>query len=598
MSNRPIVANLDFQDIKQDIIDFYKSKPEFKDYEFTGSALNLLVDMLAYNTHYNSLAANFLVNEMFLDSANMRSSVASIAKQLNYTPRSSRAAKSSITLRVPKKDREQYYIIPAGSLFEAKSGGSSLKFYTLRDYSVQYDTADSFKEIIVQASEGKIYSQRFMCDDVSRGFVKFPLDIDRLDTESLVVSVNGTRWTQITPETEGITSSDSTSQIFFIEENIDNRYTITFGNNVIGKGLNVGDEVVVTYLVTNEESGNGVKTFTQSISGRPDITIVSATTAAGGSEAETVYEIKNNAPHWFEAQYRAVTTNDYEVILKKKFGDIQSVKVYGGEDVGKPGNVYIAIKPRSSDVLEQATKTAIANEILSSSNVVTIRPQIIDPYYVDVIVKTVVTYDDNLLATSSQTLKAKVLTLFNLFNSSYLGQFEKNFHESRLTKEILAVDDAVVSVNSRINLAVTQTAAGGILENNSFSFENRLYHPEEGHKAVFNSSLFYLASSETQQYGFSDDGRGNIRLYEWTDGAKNFIENNIGKIDYKTGNIDIDSKLKFANGSITFTVIPDSFDVIAINNTITRIDTARSLVEVIDQTETALLKQINVSRSE
>ena len=601
MANRPVVSNLDFDTIKSDIISYFKSKPEFSDYEFTGSALNLLIEILAYNTHYNSLAANLMLNEMFLDSANVRSSVTSIAKMLNYVPRSSRSAKTSLTLVIPRQSTERTYLLPAGSVFTAKSGNTSAKFYTIRDYTVQFESTDTSKQITVEAYAGKLISQRFSVKNNPNGFVNFNLNSKKIDLSTLVVSVNGTKYKQISPEDEGVTATSGESLIYFVEENRNGSYDIIFGNGVIGKALEVNDEVICTFVDSTEDEGNGISNFAASIIGRADVSVVSATVSQGGDTPESVYEIKQNAPHWFQSQYRAVTENDYAVMLKKKYADIQSINVYGGEKVNIPGKVFIAIRPKSSDTLTQSTKTTLINEIIGESNIMTVTPQIVDPFYVDIIFKTVVTYDDDKLTTNVDTLKAKVLTMYDVLNTTYLGEFASSMSESSVSKEVFSLDDAITSVNQRVQLQVSITTANNLLDFYNYSYLNRLYHPEAGYKAstggILSSSLFQIEGDDTNFYGLDEDGIGNIRLYKWIDNTKEYTSSFIGSINYNTGQIDLSTKLRVQDASIQIKVTPDSFDVIAENDTILRINTGNTLVEAIEYRDTNVLRNINVSRS-
>lgn len=596
-NNRPIVANLDFTDLKSDIIEYFKSRPEFADYEFTGSSLNLLMDILAYNTHYNSLAANFLINEMFLDTAVLRDNVVSIAKMLNYTPRSATSAFSTVVVKVPRLTNENFYVIPAGTVFTAAAGNSSLNFFTKRDYTVQYEGSENTKQISIDVFEGQYVTQSFVNNSSTVNFQRFEILNDNIDTSTLTVSVNNEKWKMITPTEEGITDTNSTAQIYFLEEGRNSKYNLVFGNGVIGKSLSVGDEVVATFLTTNKEAGNGISNFGISIAGRPDITVVSASTSQGGSAAETIREIKDNAPHWYQSQYRAVTENDYKVILKQKFADIRSINVYGGEKVDKPGKVYIAIRPKSSDALTQSTKNTLVNDILSDTNILTIQPEIVDPFYIDIILKSVVVFDETKLVTNSETLKAKVLSLFNVFNTNYLGDFLETFSISELSAEIKDLDPSIVSSNTRSSIRVTIGTNNNKLDRYTWTYENKIYHPQAGYKPVLSTNLFKIPTDSDGNYGFDDDGNGNIRLYEYVDGQNVYKNNKAGTINYDSGSIEIDTTFATSDAEIRFTVVPDSFDVIALNNTILRIAPESSLVETVDKNEKELLKAINVSRS-
>jgi len=600
MSKRPLVANLDFGSIKEDLITHFKSREEFKDYEFTGSGLNLLLDILAYNTHYNALTANFMMNEMFLDTAIMRNNVVSLAKSLNYTPRSAKSARSFITLNVPRVGTEQFYVVPAGTTFTAAVGNASLTFHTMDAHTVQFLSGDSEKTIQVTAYEGELATQRFIHTNNTVKFPSFDLINTSIDTTTIAVSVNGVKYRQVTPEIEGISNITERSNVFFIEETREQSHKVIFGDNTIGKALEIGDEIIISYLITNGRLGNGVSNFSVTIESRPDISVVSSDVSQGGDEPESIREIRANAPHWFQSQYRAVTENDYEVFLKKRYSDIQAISVYGGEKVGSPGKVFICIKPKSTDKLSDATKVSITNDILQNSNVVTITPVIVDPFFIDVIVKSVVVYDDNLLVSNPDILKASVFTMLNNFNTEYIGDFLKSFRVSQLSAEIQGIDDAVVSSNTRILLRTQVSALNSKLDRYGWSFENRLFHPNQGYKndsgGIITSSLF-TRQGRLYQSGFDDDGFGNLRLFDVIDGTKVYANNKAGIVNYATGRVDITTEFDPVDGIITFTVTPESFDVSAQSNSIIRIAVDSSQVNVVEKNNTSLLQNINLSRS-
>jgi hypothetical protein len=596
--NRPIVADLDFTSVKEDMISYFKSKPEFKDYEFTGSGLNLLLDVLAYNTHYNALTANFLMNEMFLDTAVMRNNVTSLAKSLNYSPRSITSASSFITITIPRLFAESYYVLPAGTLFTTRNGNSSLSFYTLKAYTVQFGQGDTEKTVTVQAYEGAISTQRYIYTTDVIGFPSFEIPDYDIDTSTISVSVNGDKFSRVTPEKEGIVNVTDTSRIFFTEETRNGTQRLLFGNGTIGKALEVGDDILATYLISSGLDGNGISSF--DIDSTRNITVNSATISQGGAVAESIREIRTNAPHWFQSQYRAVTENDYSVLLRKKYADIQAISVYGGETVGQPGKVFISIKPKSADTLSVATKDAIINDILSGSNVVTITPILIDPVFVNIVLKSVITYDDNLMTTNPDVLKARAFTMFSNFNTEYIGEFLKSFRVSQLSSEIEKLDDAVVSSNTRLNLRIDITAKNQKLARYGWKYNNRIYHPEAGYKkaqgGVLSTNAFNRVG-RTYTSGFDDDGNGNVRLFDLIDNTKVYANERAGLIDYEKGTIDILIEFDPVDTTIQFTVVPDSFDVVAQENSILRISVDASLVETVEKNDTATLKNINLSRS-
>jgi len=600
--NRPIIANPDFNDIKQDIITHFKADSNFADYDFKGSAMNTIIDILAYNTHYNNLAANYLVNESFLDTALMRNNIISISKMLNYTPRSKAAAKASLTLRIPKVNGNNVYTIPAGSLFTASDGSTTYNFYTLRNYSVQYDATDAngvTRDVIIEICEGDQITQRFAATAEHTSFPKFELGNKGIDTKTISVSVNGETWTPVTNDTQGTTGVSNLSTIYFIEETRNLQHSIMFGNGVLGKKLEVGDEILATYIVTNGAEANGINNFSIKISGRSDITTVLTLPADGGGDIETIREIKDNAPNWFQAQFRAVTENDYKAILKKEYADIQALNVFGGETVGKPGKVFFSIKPKSGDKLTEQAKLTITRDILSKFNLVTVTPTVVDPLITRIIVKTVLQFDNSKITTSSEVLESKVLALYNVLNSSYIGDFMESFSVSRLMEEILKLDNSITAVNPRINLRFNVNAKNSLLDNSSFTFNNRLhtepYAGEASVGGVLNSTLF-KRSGRTNFSKFVDDGKGILRLVDVIEGSNIIVNTSAGTINYETGEVNV-TDFDPEDGTIGFIVIPESFDVQVQGNYLLQISTGDSTVRAIDKNDTASLNLFNVSRA-
>lgn len=600
MDNRPVVSNLDFDSIKTDLIDFYKNKPEFKDYEFTGSGLNLLMDILAYNTHYNALAANFLLNESFIDTSLVRGNVVSLAKSFNYVPRSAKCSTTTLTLNVPRVAGEGYFIIPAGSYFTASSGNVKFNFYTIEDYTVNFNSASSSNTIQVDVYEGTLLTQRFTHSNSREEFPAFDLGQTYIDTSTLTVNVNGIKHTMVTPETEGSLGSNSNSRIYFVEETKERTHRILLGNNVVGKKPDIGSNITATFLKSSGEIANGARTFTVNIPGRNDISILGTVSPSqGGNSPESIQSIKDNAPHWFQSQYRAVTENDYKTLLLNKFADIRSINVYGGEKVNQPGKVFIAIRPRSADALTQATKDTLLTEVLNKTSVVSIRPEFVDPFLLKVVLKTVVIYDDAELVSNRNILKAKIQNLLSVLNNAYIGDFMSSFRESYLSSQISELDTSILGSNSRISLRVDITAFNNRLNFYNWTFNNKLYHPNDGFNAanggVVSSNLFYR-EGRGYQSGFDDDGFGNLRLYDFIDNEKITVTEFAGTVNYETGEIDIQD-FDPANGIIQFTAIPDSFDIESSDNIILEIATDSSNIDVIEKNETSTIKNLNLSRS-
>lgn len=605
MSDRPIVANLDFNDVKNDIISHFKSKEEFTDYEFTGSSLNLLMDILSYNTHYYSLASNFLLNESFLDTALLRQNVVSLAKRLNYVPRSISSASAVITVQFTKQNEDDSYVlIPAGSTFVSSSGNQTITFYTTQDYVLQFGNADAVgtkKTVDIVIKEGKYTTQQFVSSENYTDFAKFNLSQNNIDTTTLQVSVNGVSYQKVLPEDETILKIGSASAVYFIEESRSGSPILIFGNGIAGKALGYQDRIIATYLLSSGEAGNGIKTFSPSVPGRPDALITNVPSpSSGGGQRETSQSIRDNAPKWFQAQYRAVTTNDYEVILRNKYADIQAISVYGGEDVGFPGKVFICIKPKTGDKLTNAVKEILKQDIIKSNNIVTVRPDFVDPRIFKLELNTVVVYDTSKLLGTKQILQTKVKSLFEYSNTNYIGDFLSSFRESNLSREIKDLDPSIISSNTRVTLSSDVVAKNRFLEKYVYEFNNKVYHPVDGFLAdkggVFSSTLFKRVGRNFLS-GFDEDGYGNIRLYDYIGDTKVYVNRKAGRLNYNTGKVEFLYDFDPVDTTFSISIIPESVDILASQDMILQIDTAKSTVDAIDVKETGILQNINLNRS-
>lgn len=597
--NKPVVANLDFDDIKKDIIDHFKDSNDFKDYNFQGSALNTLIDILAYNTHLNALTANFSINEMFINTAQKRENLVSIAKGMNYVPTSTTASRVDVTIDVPRLGSERSFIIPVGTTLTATNGNTSFTFNLIQDYIAQFLSNETSKQLKMTFYQGKSLTERFIQNNLNLEFPTFDLLNGDVDTQTISTRVNDVKYTMLNPENESISNIDSSSAIFFVEEISNKKHRIKLGNGVIGRKVNVGDEVVVSYLTSAGENANNISTFSLSVAGRSDISIVSNNNSYGGSSIETERSIKDNAPHWFQSQYRAVTSNDYETIIKKNYPDIQAINAYGGEDVGKPGKVFITIKPKVGDKLSNAAKLHIENNIIKKFNIVNIKPEILDPQYIELLLNTTVIYDNGRLTSNESSLKSKIFSLFTSFNNNRLSSFRKSFFEQNLAEEIKLLDKSIVSINTRTSLRYNATVTNNKLNKYQIRFNNPLYHPLLGfnsNKGGILSTNDFKRIGKSFTSGFDDDGKGNIRLFDNLDNVKVYSNNKAGTIDYGSGILDI-KDFDPVDGNINFTVVPDSFDVLSLNEYILRISLDSSIINIVEKDNIQLINLLNKSRS-
>jgi len=382
MATKLEISELDFDGIKENLKKFLSQQDEFTDYDFEGSGMSVLLDMLAYNTHYLGYNANMLANEMFLDSADLRSSVVSLAKQVGYTPTSSTASSAVVDVLVNNATGASL-TMSRGTKFTTTVDGQSYAFVNNADVTITpVDGVYKFSNLTIQEGSYLNYKYTVSTSDIDQRFI---IPNDSVDTNTLTVKVQESSSDSTTNTytlATGITGLDSTSKVYFLQEVENGRYEVYFGDGVLGKTVADGNIIILDYVTCNRDESNGATTFTLSgsIGGFTSANITTISNASGGSGPESIRSIKYNAPRDFTAQDRAVTADDYKVLVKSLYANAQAVQVYGGEDAETPdyGKVYISIKAKSGSNLTVATKDSIVQS-LKQYAVASVRPVIIDP---------------------------------------------------------------------------------------------------------------------------------------------------------------------------------------------------------------------------
>ena len=414
-SNKLSVSDFDFDAVKLNLKTFLQGQSEFQDYDFEGSGFAILLDLLAYNTHYLGFNANMLANEMYLDSADIRKNIVSLAKMLGYTPTSARASNAILSVKVNNVPSTTTSLtMDKGTVFTTSVDGTSYQFVTNQSFSVQ-PNAGVFQFDNVNVFEGSLVTFKYTVDtnDVDQ---KFIIPSNNADTSTLKVSVQ-TSSSDTTTEVYSLVNSFSglndTTKSYFLQENDDGRYEVYFGDGVLGKKPVDGNIIVLEYIVTNKTEANGASTFTLSgdIDGFSDVTITTTGNAANGSEPQTKDSIRFNAPLQYTSQDRAVTSKDYETIVKSVYANAQSVSAWGGEDDETPqyGVVKIAIKPISGSTLTNSTKESIKTQ-LRKFNVVSVRPEIVDPETTSILLTSNVKFNAESTTKTNDTIKSNVIT--------------------------------------------------------------------------------------------------------------------------------------------------------------------------------------------
>jgi hypothetical protein len=596
-SNKLSVSELDFDNIKLNLKSFLQGQSEFQDYDFEGSGFSVLLDVLSYNTHYLGFNANMLANEMYLDSADIRKNIVSIAKMIGYTPTSCRAANSELTVRVNDVPSTTTSLtMDKGTVFTSSIDGTSYQFVTNQSYTIQPDSG-VFQFAGVKAFEGTLVTFKYTKDN-SDPDQRFILTNNNIDTSTLKVSVQNSTsdsTTEVYTLATGFGDLTATSKVYFLQEAEDGKFEVYFGDGLLGKKLSDGNIVILEYIVTNKTEANGASAFALSgdIDGFSNVSITTTSIAANGTEPQTKESIRFNAPLQYTAQDRAVTSKDYETIVKSVYANAQSVSAWGGEDDETPqyGVVKIAIKPISGSTLTQSTKETIKNQ-LKKFNVVSVRPEIVDPETTSILLTSNIKYNEQTTAKTSDTLKANVLTTLTDYNTNTLNQFDGVFRYSKIVGLIDNTDTSIVSNITTLKIRKEFTPTINVSTRYDIYFRNALYNPHSGHNSsaggILTSTGFKIDGDTSTIFFLDDDGQGNVRRYSLSGSTRVYANSTQGTIDYTTGQVTINSlnvsvveNIRGASSSVLeLTVVPSSNDVVPVRDQILNIDTANSTITV------------------
>ena len=589
------VTELDFDDIKDNLKIFLKDQTQFKDYDFEGSGMNILLDTLAYNTHYLAFNANMVANEMFLDSSSLRSSTVSHAKALGYEVTSARAPIATLNINLSTTAATK--TMPAGTAFTSTVDGTSYQFVTISDIT-STNTGNNVPFDSVTVYEGTYVTAKFVVDtsDVNQRFI---LADPRSDTSTLVVKVqNSTTDTTTTTYTKAvdITQLSASSTVYYLQEVETGRYEVYFGDGVVSKAVSDGNIVQLQYVITNKTEANGAASFSSptSIDSVTNITVTTVAAATGGAEPESIQSIKLNAPLDYASQGRAVTTKDYEVYVKRLFPNTQAVSVWGGEDgsydsstgvssTPEYGKVFISVKSTTGVDLTSAQKTNLETA-LAPYKVASVTPVVVDAETTSLILGITIMYDSSATTYNADQIASLVATTVSNYNSSDLQLFNAPFRHSKLLGLIDATDSSILNSIATVTMAKNFTPTLSSSTSYNLNFNNKFYNPHSGHNSagggIISSTGFYLNSVTTTEYFFDDDGDGNLRSYYLVAGVRTYNDLTAGTVDYENGKITINAititgvgEVDGATSSqIRVTVLPNSNDITPVRNQILEID--------------------------
>lgn len=587
------LANLDFAEIKTTLKEYLRSQTDFTDYDFEGSTLSVLLDVLAYNTYYTAFNTNMVANELFLDSASLRENVVSLAKNIGYRPKSRRAPVSYISFGVNFTSS-----MPPSSITLKRGTGFTTVY---EDTLYQYVSADDITVPVsgvfagfddVPVYEGKLVVNTFTFNaDSNQTFV---LDNDRIDTNTIRVRIYESEFSTSYVDYEyadNILNVGPDSNVFFLEETNDERYQVFFGDGALGAALDNGNKIEVSYIVTNGPDTNGAKTFTYAAvlsdyegktSYTYDITISAVVASDGGENMESISSIKYNAPKYFGTQDRAVTAQDFASIITSKgiYEAIADIIVYGGEEEVNPeyGVVKIVIKPKNSALLTSLTKKKIVDG-LKPYMVASITPVIIDPSILYVELNTKVYYNKSITTAKPAEINKKVISAVeNYIQQSDTEKFNGKF---RYSKYVSVIDKSDRAINS--NTTEVTMRKDFYPQINSKSYYELCYQnafAEYCGQPIIKSTEFYISEFPTLKVFFEDNDGVIVLNTKGSDNTNKIVKESIGKVDYEKGEIMIDNltiiKGSFIDNKIEVRVKPLSRDLNALRNVYLDVDISKS----------------------
>ena len=542
-------SELDLQNYKSSLRTFLSQQDQFKDYDFEGSNLSVLLDLLAYNTFMNGVYLNLVGSEMFLDTSQLRESIVSHAKELNYTPRSRTAAVAYVNITIAPTDAPDSITIPKYYEINGRTDDNTTYFFTTDETIIVRPVDGVYAVSNVAIYEGNIVKEVFVANASSR----YLLQSANVDINSINVTIKesntATTETKYNRETF-LFGLNNTDNIYFIQGAEDHLYELVFGNGDIGKELTDGNLVTINYRETNGIDANGVEAFTapNAIQGYPSIAIATVSAAASGAEHETDDEIKFNAPRYFPTQNRAVTVEDYIALTKQAFPSLEIVTAYGGEETEPKqyGKVIVAAKPIGGIKLPTPLKTQIYN-FLKERSAISIDPVVVDPEYFFAEVVTEVLYNINETTRSQRDIEALVESTILDFGDANLAKFGSDLRYSKLVKAIDDSEAAIISNNTELRIIKHVEVDTGIPFRIAFSFENELKKEVstsrkiyEDTTATIESSLFtYNLNNIDYLAKIKDDTQGNLMIVSTVNGVVQLLKDKVGTVDYTNGTISI-----------------------------------------------------------
>ena len=602
IERRITASELDFDQIKTKLVAYMKATDTtFNDYNYEGSAMSTIIDVLAYVTHVNSMNANFALNETFLDTSQLRSSVVSHAKLLGYTPRSIAPSVAYINMTMAKGTATPFWnhdgnnvplplSMPRGTKFSTTIDGVTYPMFASDTTTINYNETDGWKFSNIKIEQGTLASINYTYQDNT--FESYIIPATNVNTASIKVTVSDSSSTdaaKVYVKNTNVVNLDGTSEVYFLEEGRDGYYEVKFGDNIIGKRPGNGNTIVIEYATIpsgTDVNGATAFTMTDSLNGNTDETITLVTKAVGGAPRETKEAIKFNAPLAHISQNRAVTPDDYKTIIKNEFADLEAVSVWGGEDNDVPdyGKVYVSIKPLSGEVLTEAQKTTIKTNILKPKNVVSITPVLVDPDYTYIDLEVFFKFNPNKATVTASGLATSIRNTLVTYNNDTLKNFNGVYRDSNVGKLIDDTNVAIVSNITRVKMTKKITPTLSVATKYELKFNQALTDLDAttGTTGSYvTSSIFTFAGVDAKLKDFYDSS-SDTRIIQIVDTSGLVLATNVGDVNEEDGIVTLNSfaptGLPTGQTTIDITVKPASSDVSPTRNELLTINTSTATI--------------------
>lgn len=598
-SSQVNITDLDFDDIASNLKEYLKGQSTLKDYNFEGSNISLLIDLLAYSSHVSAFNANMVASELFLDTAQIRKNVVSRAKEIGYTPTSATASMATIDLQVNSPliggEVPTSLTLNRGHKFKTSYDGSVFPYVLLESKTIS-PLDGIFKFENLKLYQGTMNSDIFAYNGQIQN-QRFALSEELVDTSSITVTIQSTGGgSSAWAKSEDISGVDKDSKVWYVQENDQGLFEVYFGDGVISAEPLDGDTITISYLVTNATHTEGANIFTMSdsIGGNSDVTLITKSASSGGKDKEDIESIRFAASKFYTSQNRLVTVDDYKSKLQTLYPGADSISVWGGEDNNPPqyGKIFIAIKPSQNvNKLTSSEKTLLRDK-MRRLNMLTVRPEIVDADVIEILVTCNFKFNPRATTKTASELETLVRAAIITHDSTYLSGFDSIFRHSVLATDIDNAESSILSNITTVKLRKTISPTLGQSKGYEIEFGdgNKFYNPHLGHNKLGGGIITttgFKVSGFTDTFFFDDDGNGNLRRYSLSGSERVYADSQAGTVDYTNGKITVNGvnilETSNTDDTIHFTVIPNSNDSVAYRSNLLDINT--SLISVTGATD-------------